>query len=920
MTFNEDKTILATPSNNDPTNTTTTAAPKLQALRDIELASLKIDGRVSIEHQINLYVGDLTDISARSQQEQSQLRFGGKLNGGNNGNSNRQPTPNEISLLDVFHGLKYVMDYRIRGSKMPNLDAELMKRLMEGLLRNMGHKKGNLLNRRPTEEANMAFVLFGEFLEEVQEFRDAVGNKNVNDLRHALKIHRRCTKDASPELKLAVVALLGLLTGLFPQFSDWRELVDKDDQDDVEDLMLELAPSLKSPTMPFPTKEIFPPQALWFEKDLDRLFSMFKTTAETGLSTDRVATLTEHYGPNKLPQPPKPSLVRMFITQITDFMVIVLLITAIAAIPLEEYVAAVFLATVICLNVAIGFSQEYKANKALEALESLTVAKAKVFRNSTVSEIDAADLVPGDIVVLEEGDAVPADLRLIETAQLQIIESILTGESVPVQKETKAIKVRTRKLPLGDCKANAFMSTMVAKGRGRGIVVRTGDSSEIGRISAAITSQAVPMTPIQLKIKRLALWLVSLCFILCVFVVIIGSVNNKPFMEMLKLGMTLAISAIPEGLVAVVTVTQSIGVARMAARSAIVKRLPCVETLGSVTYICSDKTGTLTEGKMGPSELWTSNDSNYQFTHSTSLDPTLGTVQNVEDGSEVNKKPSGAPAHLVMSMMVASLCNNATLTRSTDETATNGNGSQSNLPAPTPPTSTTKDAPESGEWKVTGDPTEVALVIASQKSGFMQSFFKENCGFTKLGEFAFDSDRKLMSVVYNVPDTISLQRFQFPSGSGLVMVKGAPEAVLTRCTHYMGPMENNTDSIGNMLATRLSSLDDSFVDVIANQATEMASKGLRVLALAVRLTTRENATQIVENGKDADAERDLCFVGLIGLMDPPKQGVKEAVETCRRAGIRVVMITGDHITTASAIAKKLTIFDVNDSKRVSFLL
>ncbi|CAJ0627773.1 10426_t:CDS:10, partial [Entrophospora sp. SA101] len=418
----------------------------------------------------------------------------------------------------------------------------------------------------------------------------------------------------------------------------------------------------------------------------------------------------------------------------------------------------------------------FKANKALEALQKLTVPKARVIRDGEQSIIDSNQLVPGDIVILEEGDSVPADLRIVESSNLELIESILTGESVPTSKNIKKIMTKTRNLPLGDCKGNAFMSTIVAKGRGKGL---------IGKISAAITSVPRMRTPIQKKLSKLGIWLV----------------NNAYRRE--------TVSVVPEGLVAVTTVTMAIGVIRMAARCAIVRTLPAVETLGSVTVICSDKTGTLTEGKMGPCELWTADNSIYSFTEPTSLDPNKG----------------GIIFH--------------------------------SLECP-------------------------------QKGGFSKSYWENNHNFLKVHEKPFDSERKLMSVVYKINKDSSSsspsQKKEENKNKFLVLAKGAPEELLRKCTHYMAEIKssnnNNAEIFDAISEDNYSSpLTEEFVDLISDQSSRMASK----------------------EGKDE--ENNLIFIGLIGLIDPPKKAVKESIRICKLAGIKVIMITELDLLSDEAISE-----------------
>ncbi|KAJ3348983.1 P-type ATPase [Entophlyctis luteolus] len=828
---------------------------------EMRSVSVKLDGQASIEHQIDIHVVDLVDLTAAAEAG--------------------------FSLRDILEGLKYVMDYRIRGGKMKHLNGELMQRLMEALLQITPQEAGSLMKKRPTAEADLAFTLFGEFLEEVDEFRRAVDTKSATDLRQALNIHSRCQPHSSPEEREDAAGILNLLTTRFVQFRDWRDLVKRDEHDDADALIKEFAPRFSGnagAVMPPVEEELFPPPALYFDKNSEKLAQMFGSNTKSGLSTDKIARLQTHYGPNTLPSPPKPSVFKMLWTQITDFMVLILLAAAIAEFAMGDPDSAAVLLVVVVLNVIIGFSQEFRANRALEALLTLSVPKATVIRDGKQQTIDSKELVPGDLVVLEEGDAVPADLRLCEVSQLDIVEAILTGESVGTEKSIRTIRKRTRKLPLSDCKGSAFMTTVVSRGRGKGIVVRTGESTEIGRISKAITSTKTEETAIQKKLHSLGKWLVILSVFLCVLVIVIGVAYHHPALDMVKVGVSLAVSVIPEGLVAVVTVTMALAVGRMAKRNAIVRKLPSVETLGSVTHICSDKTGTLTEGKMGASNLWTSDGTEFTFSHGH--DGKDGQVLK-SDGEACSKAVKSAPAHLVAASMVCALCSNATIE-----------------PDPERP----------GTYKSTGDPTEVALVVASRVAGFSKTFFEDIVSLEKVGEYAFDSDRKIMSVVYKQSDSESASgKESFAPGSAFVLVKGAPEGVVRRCKSYLPPLQS-VNVFEDLSSAAGLEMTDDFAQAISDQSELMARKGLRVLALALRRVSADESLRIVQAKKAAEAEKDLSFVGLIGLIDPPKAGVKEAVAKCKRAGIKVIMITGDHVTTATAIAEQLGIVDAQNNR------
>jgi len=843
-------------------------------LNRVDTVGTFTDGKSSVEHQINIHVNDLTEVS-------------------NN---------NDISLKEVLAGLMYVMEYRIKGGRLPHLDYDLMKRLCNGLLSNIGHCEKEHFQNIPTEESDMALHLFGEFIQEVEEFRQVVREVPVTDLAYDLKIHRRCTSSSTDEQKKSAVAVIGLLTKNFTEFADWKDLVKQDDHNMVEKVLKEYEPTLEIPEMPKSPEDLLPPQSLWIDRKVNVLLDMFKVDKDKGLPSDQIEGLRNHYGSNNLQPPPKPSIFKMIIEQIRNFMNIILIIATIVEICIGEYKDAAVLFVVIVINVVIGFTQEFKAEKALEALTSLTIPQALVIRDGKQEKVNSSDLVPGDIVILDEGEGVPADLRIIEQSQLEIVESILTGESVPTAKDIKHIRSRTRKIPLADCKGNAFMGTVVAHGRGKGLVVRTGEFTEIGKISNSLTSQPQAKTSIQRKLDILGKWLVVIAIVLCIIIVVINICYGNKIKETIEIGLSLAVSVIPEGLVAVVTVAMALGVRRMAKRNAIVRKLPSVETLGSVTVICSDKTGTLTEGKMGTSLIWTIDDYAYTFTESTNMDPNKGTVQKLATGeiteenlataADTGKTYDTADAQLMAAILSASLCNNSSVLLD----------------------------PETNQWKSIGDPTEVAMIVAAEKAGFSRSNWEKN-GFTKLGEYPFDSERKLMSVIYtttnNTPATgeadmsanTTIDSACPVPNTSIVLAKGAPEAILQRSISYVPSINPGQGSLNELINGEQKPLTNEIKALIATRNEQMAGRGLRVLALAIRKVGHEEAQAIVKSEQQQDSESNLSFIGLIGLIDPPKKGVRESIAICKNAGIRVIMITGDHVITASAIARQLGIID-----------
>ncbi|KAJ1947029.1 hypothetical protein EC988_005466, partial [Linderina pennispora] len=632
---------------------------------------------------------------------------------------------------------------------------------------------------------------------------------------------------------------------------------------------------------------------------------MFCTDLNNGLSPEQVLKHREFYGTNELPRPVRRPWWKIVWVQLTDVMVLMLCAAIVATAIDGEWKSSIVLAVVVVLNTIVGSWQEIKAGRTLSALENLSTPHAQVIRNGSLETIDAADLVPGDLVEVSEGESIPADLRLVSCAQLEIVESVLTGESIGVRKDPKEIKVRTRQLPLGDCKGNAFMSTLVARGRGRGIVIRTGAKTEIGKISVAINRSAssVRRTPIQRKLARLGLWLVVLALSLCACIVICGVAWGRKFVPIFITGISLAVSVIPEGLVAVTTVTMSLGVHRLARRNALVRTLPAVETLGSVTVICSDKTGTLTEGKMGASELVDANGILFEFTKSTSQDPNEGEIvyrghvsRRTAPPMDMTQTEKHGTAAADMSMIASALCNNAEVFYDEAE----------------------------AQWKSIGDPTEVAMVIAAQKAGVRKREFVSAdpaATLKLLVENAFDSDRKRMSVVYEVP-------MHSTSGGSttrrclLVAVKGAPEEVLSKCTHQLASAagfltsasssediaRSATSNAVSLLGNNSAPLTDDLTAATGEHCEGMAARGLRVLGLAAKVLYVDSDLPLTEEALgEAWAECDLVFAGLIGLIDPPRSGIVESVHRCHEAGIKVIMITGDHIGTASAIAESIGI-------------
>ena len=540
-------------------------------------------------------------------------------------------------------------------------------------------------------------------------------------------------------------------------------------------------------------------------------------STENGLTETEAQKRLEENGKNRLEAAKGKSIIRRFLEQLADPMIIILLAAAavsgvLAAMePEGEFVDVIIILAVVIINAVLGVYQESKAEKAIEALQEMSAATSKVLREGKVQVVHSEDLVVGDIILLEAGDAVPADARILESASLKIEEAALTGESVPVTKFIDIINLKDgeKDVPLGDRKNMMYMGSTVVYGRGKAVITATGMDTEMGKIADALTQAEEGQTPLQRKLAGLSKILTWLVLGICVVVFAVqilraGSFNFEVALDSFMVAVSLAVAAIPEGLAAVVTVVLSIGVTNMSKRNAIIRKLTAVETLGCAQIICSDKTGTLTQNKM--------------------------TVVDFFGEDE---------AHLATAM---ALCN---------------------------------DAEIDYEGNVTGEPTEAALVVWANKLGLNKNNLKVQ--FTRAGEAPFDSGRKMMSTVHHTTN-------------GLVQyTKGAPDVIIGKCDYYL---ENG----------KAVPITQEYIDKILEANKAMADKALRVLACA------ERTWDALPAEYDADAlEQKLCFTGLCGMIDPVRPEVKDAIVECRGAGIRPIMITGDHVDTAVAIAKELGI-------------
>ena len=535
------------------------------------------------------------------------------------------------------------------------------------------------------------------------------------------------------------------------------------------------------------------------------------------------------YGLNELEAKKKKTLFQKFLEQFKDFMIIVLIISAIISgiigvIEGEGITDTLIILVVVIVNAIIGVMQENKAEKSLEALQKLSSHVAKVVRNGKLQVVQSRELVPGDIVVLETGDYVPADLRLFESVNLKAQEAALTGESVPVEKITEIIN--NDEIGIGDRKNMVFSSSLITYGRGKGIVTSTGMNTEVGKIAGIINETIDTETPLQIKLNKLGKTLGIVALVICAIIFEIGLLYGKEPIHMFMTAVSLAVAAIPEGLPAVSTIVLAIGVQRMVKRNSIIKKLPAVETLGSATVICSDKTGTLTQNKMTVQKIFYS-----------------GNIIDVDDIKDINND-------LEKLIYTAMLCNDTKISENNE---------------------------------LTGDPTETALVDLGFKLNFKKSIYEE---MPRTFEIPFESDRKLMTTVNKVNDKY------------IVYTKGGVDELLNRCINYVENSEIKSDL-------------EVYKKIISINNENMAKEALRVLAFGYKELDHKPNKEELEN-----LESDLTYIGMVGMIDPPRIEAKDAVKKCKTAGIKPVMITGDHKITAIAIAKELGILN-NESEAIT---
>ncbi len=567
------------------------------------------------------------------------------------------------------------------------------------------------------------------------------------------------------------------------------------------------------------------PEISSYSKRVDQIVKDLKTDLVRGLAESEATIRWKTNGPNRLVEKDRISAVKLFLKQFQDFMILILAAAAVISYAIGDKKDAIAIFAVIIANGVISFIQEYQAERTLQALKKISGPVARVLRDGAQKKIPAMRLTVGDVVILEQGDVVPADCRLIEIANLEIQEAILTGESAAVEKGAQV--VLNKKVALGEQRNMAFMGTVVTQGNGRAVVTAVGMDTEVGKIAHLISEVTDRPTPLQLKLRRLGKQLIVATFFLCVAVFVTGVLKGYPWKQMVMVTISLGVAVVPEGLPAVVTIALALGVQKMARRHAIVRRLPAVEALGSVTVICSDKTGTLTEGRMRVRTAWCDvgefapDQKPWTFTQ----DPFVG-------------RGDSTGCLLIVGM----LCNNASL------------------------------RPDNQE--VLGDSTEGALLLMGRDMGVAQETLLQH--YTFLTELPFDSRRKAMSKIYETPEDRIV-----------VLTKGAADTLLAQSTHFRAES-------GEI------ALDDAKRKEILDVMGRMGSAGHRVLGVSYRLLPDLGLDMEPE-----DIEVGLTFVGLVGIEDPPRVEVSEAVRRCHDAGIRTVMITGDYLKTALAIGQQV---------------
>jgi len=584
----------------------------------------------------------------------------------------------------------------------------------------------------------------------------------------------------------------------------------------------------------------------WYQLEAEKILKELQTSSKEGLSVAEAKARLEKFGLNELIDRGTKSPWLILLDQFKDVMVVILFIAAIVSFALAEYADVVVIMAIVVLNAAIGFSQEYRAEQAVAALKKLAVPTVKVRRDGRIEEISARQLVPGDIVMLEAGNLVPADGRLLESVNLKIEEAALTGESEAVEKVTQALSGAD--LALGDRRNMVFMGTVIAYGRGTAVVTSTGMDTQLGTIADLIQGVEQEETPLQRRLGHLGVTLGWVALAIIVVVVILGRVRGEAWDVLILTAISMAVAAVPEGLPAVVSVTLALGSQRMLKRNALIRKLPAVETLGSVTVICSDKTGTLTQNRMAVTVFDVAG-------HTQELEALVDRRGAIMDAE---LKPHAPPENRSLSLLIkaGALCNDAVLQK------------------------------EDGIERTIGDPTEGALVVAATELGYTKEELEAI--WPRVAEIPFTSERKLMTTIHRVAETEGAE-IELPAPY-LAFTKGAVDSLLEVATHMW-------EGEGNHVIP----LDEEVRERILNANSRFAQRGQRVLGVAIRPLEEAEFDDL------GHIEEEMIFIGLVAMIDPPRPEVKTAVATARTAGIRPVMITGDHPLTALYIAKDLDI-------------
>jgi P-type Ca2+ transporter type 2C len=589
---------------------------------------------------------------------------------------------------------------------------------------------------------------------------------------------------------------------------------------------------------------------LWYQQSITDVLEKLNTNQETGLTETAVKQLLAEIGPNELVDKGIKSPWLILLDQFKDLMVLILIFAAIVSGFLGELNDVIVILAIVVLNAALGFSQEYRAEQAIAALKKLAVPTVRVRRDAHIMEISARELVPGDVVLLEAGNLIPADGRLLESINLKIQEAALTGESEPVEKTTAALNGIA--LPLGDRLNMAYMGTVVTYGRGTAVITETGMQTELGNIAELIQSVEQEETPLQRRLDDLGKKLAWAAFGIIFIVIVLGLLRGETLEILILTGISMAVAAVPEGLPAVVTITLALGSQRMLKRNALIRKLPAVETLGSVTVICSDKTGTLTENRMTVTVLDIAGRSK---TIETILDEKGAIV--TEDLPELNPEIPAADRSLSLLLRAGALCNDAVL-----------------------------EIDAKGQERAIGDPTEGALIVAAAKIGYQKSNLDQK--WPRVGEIPFTSERKRMTTIHRVTEGGNKPNSPWRGKPYIAFSKGAVDSLLDVIT-------------GVLDGDKIVPLDNTMRERINAANAKLAQQGQRVLGVAYKPLETE-----VFSG-ESDMEAEEIFIGMVAMIDPPRPEVKEAVSRARSAGIRPVMITGDHPLTAQHIAKDLTI-------------